>query len=1005
MNSSTYCVVQLNMNGNTLVSDQILDYSRANGVEVLLLQEVPTSGERLVGFDYGAVKTVLSCRDGSAGAAIVVLNQDIEVVALQGLCDRYCAVASLRKKSGRAVVFVSAYFKYSIPTRIFTDRLGDILDRIDQDVLIGADVNAHSPQWFSRPGNNSGAARGTHVESLIAEKHLTVHNQPGHLDTYERPGMGASNIDVTLTRGGSLTNAVSEWEVVDVTDSDHRTIRYKIRVGSGSEGPAVGKSRFNTRKADWDRFRWVLAQKVLGDPETTVGGCGRVAESLTLALVQAMEASMPRSRKSGRIKPPWWDAGLEESKRRLNNFRRTKDYKVSDREQFRVLRNDHLKKIRRAKMESWRKFATSINSDVWGPVYRWARNGSSKSRVPNAVLRSDGTFTVTALETAECLLECLIPRDETAPVFEMECEGRVRPEVTEAEVKSAVWRMAPNKAPGLDGITAGVLRKAWGVIGTPLTSVMRECLRKSEFPDCWKTAEVVVIKKGEDRDPSLPKSYRPVSLLSVPSKVLERLVVDRLEEETGGALSAEQHGFRVGKSTISAIKSCLDWVDNSEGMVVGIFLDISGAFDNLRWNILIRDMMDLGASDATRSIIQSYLTGRRAVLSVEGATAFADLTRGCPQGSQLGPSLWNLSMDRALVTNNDGRVKLVAYADDLAVLIAGSDLVEIQRKARATLSALCDWATLRGLTFSASKSQAIPLKGGLRPGFTVPFGAEDIVAVGSVRYLGVELDSRRNFWAHVSCVAGKSDSLYSRLRAASSADWGLRQSTSAVIYRAVFLPRITYAAEIWSAGVLTAKAIKLLGSKQRRALLSLTGAYRTTSTDALQVVAGQMPLDLEIRWHVVRTNRKAGRISEEEMRDQWDRLLDVWQDRWDVSEKGRWTHSMIPDIRRRLELPLEVDHYVCQFLTGHGDFNAKLTSFALRGTGGCRCGTEDETVDHVLYRCPALSAERSRIIRLIGEDAWPCPTKVFLDTRSNYCALRRFAREAIEAKRISDRIG
>jgi len=111
--------------------------------------------------------------------------------------------------------------------------------------------------------------------------------------------------------------------------------------------------------------------------------------------------------------------------------------------------------------------------------------------------------------------------------------------------------------------------------------------------------------------------------------VLERLVVNRLEEETGGALTAAQHGFRVGKSTISAIKSCLDWVDNSEDMVVGIFLDISGAFDNLRWDVLIRDMMDLGASHATRSIIQSYLTGRRAVLTVEGATAFADLTRGC----------------------------------------------------------------------------------------------------------------------------------------------------------------------------------------------------------------------------------------------------------------------------------------------------------------------------------------------------------------------------------------
>ncbi|KAL4107158.1 hypothetical protein QTP88_017543 [Uroleucon formosanum] len=151
--------------------------------------------------------------------------------------------------------------------------------------------------------------------------------------------------------------------------------------------------------------------------------------------------------------------------------------------------------------------------------------------------------------------------------------------------------------------------------------------------------------------------------------------------------------------------------------------------------------------------------------------------------------------------------------------------------------------------------------------------------------------------------------------------------------------------------------------------------------------------------------KKAGLISEEEMTSQWDRILDVWQDRWDSSDKGQWTYSLLPDIRRRLDLPLEVDHYVCQFLTGHGDFNAKLESFALRGTGMCRCETEDETVDHVLYRCRLLSAERAPVIRLIGEDAWPCPTKVFLDTWSNYRAQRRFARVAIKAKRSSDRLG
>lgn len=101
-------------------------------------------------------------------------------------------------------------------------------------------------------------------------------------------------------------------------------------------------------------------ESLYGYPETMVGGCGQVSESLTRALGQAMEASISRSRKSFRIKPPRWDVGLEESKRRLNNFKRTKDYTVSDRDQFRVLRNEHLKKIKKAKIESWRKFTASF---------------------------------------------------------------------------------------------------------------------------------------------------------------------------------------------------------------------------------------------------------------------------------------------------------------------------------------------------------------------------------------------------------------------------------------------------------------------------------------------------------------------------------------------------------------------------------------------------------------------------------------------------------------------
>jgi len=171
--------------------------------------------------------------------------------------------------------------------------------------------------------------------------------------------------------------------------------------------------------------------------------------------------------------------------------------------------------------------------------------------------------------------------------------------------------MGPNKAPGLDGITGGVLRKSWEVIGKGLTRILEKCMKESTFPDCWKTADVVVIRKGTDKDPSLPGSYRPVSLLPTISKVLERLVVERIEEETEGKMCEDQHGFTSRKSTVSAIRECLGWADSrKEKLVVWVFMDISGAFNNLNWGDLMRDMREVGVSEATAAMIRSYVRGR-----------------------------------------------------------------------------------------------------------------------------------------------------------------------------------------------------------------------------------------------------------------------------------------------------------------------------------------------------------------------------------------------------------
>jgi len=169
-------------------------------------------------------------------------------------------------------------------------------------------------------------------------------------------------------------------------------------------------------------------------------------------------------------------------------------------------------------------------------------------------------------------LKTLIPTDEELPDLRIEIVQRSETRIEKEEVKCAIWRMASNKAPELDEITGGVLRKSWPVVGEDLTRVLERCIMESVFPDYWKTTEVVVIRKGPEEDPSPPKSYRPVNLLSTISKVLKRLIVVRLKEEVKEKMSTDQHRFSIDEFTITTIRNCLEWVDRKrEKLIVGVF--------------------------------------------------------------------------------------------------------------------------------------------------------------------------------------------------------------------------------------------------------------------------------------------------------------------------------------------------------------------------------------------------------------------------------------------------
>jgi len=529
------------------------------------------------------------------------------------------------------------------------------------------------------------------------------------------------------------------------------------------------------------------------------------------------------------------------------------------------------------------------------------------------------------------------------------------------------------------------------------------CISDGIFPQCWKTAKLVLIPKPGNHDANIIKSYRPISLLSTLGKALETIIIQAIESETSLDTHEEQHGFTSGKSTISALEDVYDFVDASRSRhIFGTFLDITGTFNNVKWSPLLQQAIKLGASLNTVRIISSYLTNRWACLDMEGTQYKRQLSLGCPQGSHLGPTLWKITIsplyDRRL---SIGTSKIITYADDILLMVGAARPHTAFKRIENQLNSFSEWAKTFSLEFSATKSQLLSLKGGLKPGYSVGFGTEPnaprIESTATAKHLGVTLDPRRSYWHHVKAVSAKSIEIYPRLRSLYSANWGMGQNAARTIYKGVFIPRITYAAEIWKNGTMLEKSRKKLLSAQRAPLLAITGAYKTVSTNCLPVIAGTFPMDLEVRYQALKRECAKWKITAETLSYETDAQMEEWQRKYEGSEKGSWTQRMIPSVSHRCRLPLILDHFTTQMLTGHGDFKSKLHSFKLVEDPICECDRMPETASHVLRFCHRTKSSRIKLKKKLREEgeSWPPKYGAFLKSRKTYEALATFAREAL----------
>lgn len=758
----------------------------------------------------------------------------------------------VESESGKPTIVGVIYRPNTAPRSdidIFTTTLLDLMDKVNNEKKTGVimgDMNIDLLKFDIHDGTNA------YLDNIFSRGFLPLILKPTRICASTASlidHMFTNNIIETSFSGIIITDVADHFGTFYITKNKKTVRKYtEQHIRSFSE-KNINSFKTILKNTDFSQISNIL--------------CPNEAYNIFIhQYKEAFEISFPvravaHSSKSIK-REPWMSTGLltsSRNKRKLFNKKMNKPTEVNTNKYKMYVRL--FNKIKRKAKQNFYKSKLELNKSnmkqTWKILNQAIGKQNNKPKFPQS-LKIDGEsvsdqskiatafntfFTNIGSNISHNVPQCSKSFDEYLPDHH-DHSMFLDPVATE-EVVSIAKKLKPKISSGPDEISSKLLINTITEISIPITHIVNRSLQTGIFPDGLKCAKVIPIYKASDK--SQMNNYRPVSLLSAFSKLIERIMYNKLMKYFNfhKLLYEHQYGFRAKHSTIHPIIHLLNHCAEANNhtpnkYTLAIFCDLSKAFDTISHKILLHKLNRYGVRGIANKWFESYLQNRTQYVQINNnKSSCQNINCGVPQGSILGPLLFLIYINDI---SNSANVNILSFADDTTIYMSHSNMEELFRQANQNVNKIFNWFCANKLSLNANKTKYIIMRPSSKPCSTenrkVCINGTPLSQVGinhqehACKFLGIFIDEFINWKHHVKFINTK---IARSLFIIKQVKHFLPYESLRTLYFTLIHPYLSYGITVW--GSASSDVFRRTIILQKRAVRTIFNAYYNSHTDPL----------------------------------------------------------------------------------------------------------------------------------------------------------------------------